>query len=387
MPMKTSKWADIAFIACFVAMCIAPGVWMLVEEWQSISTSENRRLYEFPKVTGRSLSDIVENVPREVDSALRDHFGFREALVWVYNVIHAIGLNSSTNPALIVLNDEWSADMPHLPDSMPRYLSELAPVLRQNRELLGNVNTLYVPLLLPRKHLVYSDLMDPTFGLDAINRGIDTSLTTLNQPPVSVEIFDLRGPLRERRRRGDVFFRHDIHWNAHGAHAAYAAIMRFLESKRHELAGRTLDEQEYPFPEGRVIGGHALMLGIGAMWEETAPLYVDPRPECGKQATMYRPGHEAGKYEALFKAHRVVEIAEMENPCGFPATVWIIGRSFFISYFSSSETMGFSRYFSDSFRNVTSIWYPQDRRTDVYKALLASGVTPPDIVLEEVIAE
>ena len=80
----------------------------------------------------------------------------------------------------------------------------------------------------------------------------------------NITAVDLRPVLREARVHGDTYLRHDTHWNARGAVAAFNAI-----AAEAGLAGWRLDAATAIGPEIELQGGDlARMFGVAAYVSE-----------------------------------------------------------------------------------------------------------------------
>ena len=114
----------------------------------------------------------------------------------------------------------------------------------------------------PNSATIYSDKIKawPREGTGRTEYDLSTALLSKQ----GISALDLRPVLREARAKGDTYLRHDTHWNAQGAIAAFNAI-----SAKAGLVSWAIDPEKATAPESQKIGGDlANMLGISTYLSE-----------------------------------------------------------------------------------------------------------------------
>jgi alginate O-acetyltransferase complex protein AlgJ len=295
-------------IVCMACLTLAPALIHLASKPATISMNENRALAPSPGFPN-SVKELA-SLPRRLDAYLMDHFGFRDAMVGLHGWAMAATFSAGGNAKVFSGADGWMFYRGDrmLEQSSGRIMRDAE--LRRTARMLGSIRKLLasrgVKLVVappPNSATIYHDKIEG-WPRSVNETEYDRFIALAAQEHVGV--LDLRPVLREARREGDTYLRHDTHWNAWGAVAAFNAI-----AAAGGLADWRLRREEVIGPETVLQGGElARMLGIADAVEETE-----------------RPLRLAGDFERtqISDSPAVVEVAPK---AARGATILILGDSF-----------------------------------------------------------
>ena len=234
----------------FLLVIWTPLVGMLVCDRRETSLHENRRLAR--------LSELPKNLAgvRPFMASFKrffpDHFGFRTDMVRLQNRIMVGVFNSSPNNEVILGRDGWlflgsergAVDwQPGVDLLTPEELKQWGTVLDQRRLWLAERGATYILVLVPNKHTVYREYLTRSVGPRHLQSRTDQLVDYLRRNS-EITVIDLRACLMEAKKREQVYYKTDSHWNAAGATAAYQEIAHAVS----ELVLR-LD----PVPKSRIV--------------------------------------------------------------------------------------------------------------------------------------
>jgi alginate O-acetyltransferase complex protein AlgJ len=314
---------------------------------------EGRRLAPAPRLPASGTDWLA--LPGEIDAYLKDHFGLREALIRAHKDLTKpllgfgndsvlvgrdgrmfyLGEEAVRQSAGLVVRDESVADAVNLIAAMNANLAR-----RGIRFLVASP---------PNAATVYQDDL-PDW---AQNRGKPTeyNLFMKGLAARAVKAIDLRPVMAEARTTGAAYFRHDSHWTARGALAAFNAV---VAADGHP-AWRLDPATALAPPSERRGGDLARLLGVqDSVTEETEELALPQGEKTLLTADPY------GDY---------IETSGRPGP-----TVMIIGDSFTGAHIEpmllqhvgrvvwlASEHCGFDWSAIDRFRPDEVWWMPNER--------------------------
>jgi alginate O-acetyltransferase complex protein AlgJ len=210
-----------------VAICLpAAG---LIFHWHVMrEEDENRRLATLPPLSTNPAT--LGRFPEAFTAYFNDNFGFRPTLIRWQALVRFRVFGVSASPLVIVgkngwlfLVSEYSANGTHLvPPFTAGELEGWRRLLEGRRDWLRQRGIRYLYTIFPRKEVIYPDYLPDSFRPDSESR-LD-QLTRYLKEHSDVEILDLRPALLEARKRHDVYFKTDTHWNFYGGLAGYQAI-------------------------------------------------------------------------------------------------------------------------------------------------------------------
>lgn len=225
----------------------------------SLSFTEKRFLAKWPTLEATRAS--IASWPDGVEAWFDDNLGSRDWLIRSWARLH-IGLFGLSPAELVVVGkDGWLflGD----PDALAHYrgldpltereLDTWRRVVTQRRDWLAERGIAYLLVLVPDKHLIYSEYMP-----DSLPRTTDIDplgqLSHHLRSTTDVEVLDLRPPLIDAKGQDRIYHKTDSHWNDVGAYTAYRAIHAQLQVMLAALAD---------VPPVRIERGHHVEAGLG----------------------------------------------------------------------------------------------------------------------------
>ena len=236
--MAQVRLAQRLLVALFVAILFAPGIAMLLQVAPSSYTSEKRKLAEFPQLASTPITEL----PRRLDDYVRDHFGFRDALIRWSNRFRVKVLRTSPVRNAIIGHEGWLfyaayGDGSDIRDHLGRLPLTLADIeerkrtILEHRDFFASRGITYLFVVVPNKQSIYP-------GWAALRHGTERPVTRLDQisnvfrEDPSIPFLDLREALLPARSKGDLYLRTDSHWNMVGTFLGFQAILRRLAEMR-----------------------------------------------------------------------------------------------------------------------------------------------------------
>jgi alginate O-acetyltransferase complex protein AlgJ len=218
---------------CFVAFMfiILAGT---LGHWDPAKSRENRNLAKLPEFP-RNYQE-VKSFSGQLMVFFRDHFGFRNALIRAVALGKYHGLGPEVNNRIIVGKQGWlfySKDEKFLADRGLDPFSESdldawEDLLEKRQKWFAERGIPFLVVIPPDKQTIYPEYLPDEFrGFPTPSR-LDQLIGRLKERGSPVEIVDLRPALLAAKRRGQVYFKTDSHWNDDGAYAAYVALLEAM---------------------------------------------------------------------------------------------------------------------------------------------------------------
>lgn len=269
---------------------------------------ENRPLAPRPEL--RLTRDSIEKFPPRFEAYFNDHFGFRRTLIMWHGLVKLGLLKAYYSDRVIIGKDGWLFF--RLDKQIENYrcvhpydeaeLDQWVRLFEARRRRLAARGIRYLVVFVPNKHTIYSEKLP-----DGINRVHDYSrldqLTARLAEHGGIPFLDLRGVLFEAKKRAQVYFKTDTHWNGAGRIVAARAILARIAEWFPAI--KVPDPAELVFTNHRGKGGDLTrMMGIDQSIEERRPLYRPRVPrarrvELGRAvaATYWPPTYEPQAWE------------------------------------------------------------------------------------------
>ncbi|PKO22298.1 MAG: hypothetical protein CVU38_10120, partial [Chloroflexi bacterium HGW-Chloroflexi-1] len=262
-----------------------------------MSEVEKRQLAPFPGVP-RSLSALVE-FPDGFEAFYNDHFGFRERLVYLYNVLN-VRLGVSPTEKVLVGKDGWffyanREDGNVIQDyrnNDPLTASDLAAWqadLEQKYRWLHAQGIAYLFVIVPNKHTIYAEyLPDYITKVGAQSRA--DQLVEYLAAHTAVPVLDLRPVMLAAKGSGPLLYdRTSTHWNAWGANLAQAAIATTLAAQLPAIAPVRYAATDFRFELGAGNEDLAVMMSVGDEFSQPSPVLTVELPACERQVLEDKP--------------------------------------------------------------------------------------------------
>jgi alginate O-acetyltransferase complex protein AlgJ len=226
------RLADRALIAVFLCAITLPLIGMVAGLDAKHTLEENRWLASPPEV--RWSWGSLAQFPARAEAYFNDHFGFRTRLIQWLNYAKVAGLGVSPTPRVILGENGWlyygAVELPYYRALTPLTEAELRSwqaLLEDRRDWLAARGIKYLVVFAPNKSTIYPENMPRAYNrLDRLSR-LDQLIAHLRSH-TTLSVVDLRPALLEAKRREQVYYRTDTHWNNRGAYVGYAAIMESL---------------------------------------------------------------------------------------------------------------------------------------------------------------
>ena len=362
---KIQTYSETSLLLVFMLVIFMPFIATVFASKSGISDIEKRKLAPMPKLSLNKES--LEQFPSGFEAYYNDHFGFRRMHLLFNNYIKAKMLKSSPVSKVLIGKDNWLyitrlhqiEDFQGLRKPEPIQLEAWKAYFQNKRDWLAKHNIKYLYVIAPNKQTIYPEYMPYYINKIEDKTQLDHLLAYLDGG-FADEILDLRIPLLEARKKEQVYYRCDTHWNQKGAYIAYKNILGRISTwfpNEKTLAPAPVTEKT------KIYKGLDLanMLGLPKSYRETAPL-VSLKEACSTvQEDIELP--QIGRIENVMPFARECSKAKLRAV--------VFRDSFFESVIP---------YFSENFKQVVYVWHPYDQET---MEQLASQIKP-DIVIEEV---
>jgi hypothetical protein len=268
-------------------------------ETETILSDELRATAPPPEIP-RTL-DAWLVLPPLLEAYLGDHFGLRYAMIRAHAVIAHLWLRSGNDLVLVGRGGSlfYRGDNAAVQSAgllvRPAQIDATVALLAGIRTALAARDIRFLVAVPPNAATIYPDRL-PGWARDQ-GRPTEYDLMLKALAERGIVAVDVRPALREARRAGEVYLRHNTHWNSRGALAAFNAI---VAADGHP--GWQLDPVAVLSPPVTVVGGDlARMLGIEHDVTEAVELLplpggnvekFSPEPFATFEATADRPDGE-----------------------------------------------------------------------------------------------
>jgi hypothetical protein len=231
--------------------------------------AEKRRLADMPEIAPDRKA--LAEWPSKFETFFNDRFGFRKRLIHWLSAVKVWGLGVSSSPDVTLGRHGWlflagssvdyyRAIRPFSPEQLGRWRD----MLQSRHDWLASRGIRYLVVFGPNKDSIYPEFMSAS--LNRVSR--ETRLDQLQEylrAHSTVDVLDLREPLRRAKSGPPLYYPTDTHWNLLGGFIAYREILRALSAWFPKLQPLPRDA----FREIRTIMPHgdlADMLGLGDQW-------------------------------------------------------------------------------------------------------------------------
>ncbi len=346
----------------FLVILFLPALKFMIIREKDKSTAANL-VYDKPSYDGKNLKKYIKQYAQFFET----NFGFRKELFMLNGYYKYKLFNSSSRPEKVTIGKNgwvFYTDSIVWGDYQNKVLyteAELVQIKNNLEELHTwhkNRGIDFYLTVFPNKANVYPEYLPYNISQKSSTSKIDQLRDFLSKNSF-VQLIDVMPALQERKKRGEIYFKGDTHWNHEGAFAAYETIidsMRYLHPGIFKIKDSDV-RRIYSFTDG---GDLYAQLGIDKIYknEEFRPSYDSLQ----KSFTDYT--REYGSQHIIMPSFRAIQ----KNK-SLPKVV-VYRDSFF----------GFMQpYFSESFSEVLYVW-----STELSKEAIESE--KPNIVLYAMIA-
>lgn len=280
----------VAMVALFFLALPIPGIWLIAGPRAEVSIAEKRKLATFPPVTLRAST--FRKFPAAFETYFNDHFIGRDALVHLHHYVKAMWLDRSPVSKVLLGKDGWLffAELKMiecyrgLNPLSDQELVTLAHEFEQRNADLARAGIRYLLVVAPNKQSVYPEFLPPHATKVRPHTRLDQIVGHL-RGHTTVDLLDLRDPLRRHKGERRLYKKQDTHWNQYGGFRAYQAIIRRLQ--RTFPGMHVLEDEDVHFYTRQADPGDlAGMLGLSDVYTEDASYVHIKKPRAALDPTL-----------------------------------------------------------------------------------------------------
>lgn len=332
------------------------------------SQIEKRNLATRPS-TPENISELIQ-WPSAFNQYYADHFGLRELFTKAYfKIINKIN-SSSTSKDVTLGQDNWlflgsvkpgysshgdpMGDVTNINLYTKEELKKFAISITQVKNWLAKKGIEYIFVIAPNKHTIYFNKLPHYISKKNDSSAIDQLISYL-ESYTEIKVIDLRKALLEGKKRHQIYYKTDTHWNYMGANIAQFEIMKIIEKKFPGKISSTLLSSSQFKPSLYKSGDLAQLAKIENIKEN------DPQPilknTCAQayESTVF---DFSQSYTTVCKKQQIKAL--------------VFGDSFF---------KHLQPYFSGKFKRVTYV--PERINFKALKKYIT--IEKPDLVIDEVV--
>lgn len=361
---------DRLLILLFLGVLFLPPLKMLLSPESRWSATEQRVLAARP--TPPADIGQLSGFFSQIDSYLKDHFGFRDTLILCYQREMERQFNQIGNniPVLKGLDgwyfftadkvlEDFRGEIP-LP---PTQLSQWVATQEEKNNWLQQHGIRYILAAGPDKHSIYPEyLSEKALTIKGTSR-FEQMLSYFNQHPPSY-LVNLHDAVRQAKGGKDLYYKTDTHWNMRGAYPAFLAIVQRMASMFPAETFKT----DFAFSDDvKGIGGNTGKGGDLArmLMKENELLETYPRLRKFQPCSHLLPfTYQLSNFSQV---PGKISVARGCNQAGLKAIVF--RDSFFVAL---------EPFFAENFKEVVFLWKDYDQKN--IEEIMTSF--KPDIVLE-----
>ncbi len=234
MPGALKAFEGWTTIAVFAAPCLLVALDQLVELDSTPQVEENRYLAKAPNILeAESLTAFRE----DFEQFYRDHMGFRDFLIRFNSLfrIHVLGSTKvqSGDASVYIGTDDWLYSGWTLRDYTgvkrldPGQLAWWKTALDERVALVEAHDARYVFFAAPVKVSIYPEFLPRSVRRADGPLALDQLIDHIG-PDATVQVLDLRPPLRAAKDWHPLYWKTDHHWNDAGGAAAVEAVVQHI---------------------------------------------------------------------------------------------------------------------------------------------------------------
>ncbi|HET9046508.1 MAG TPA: hypothetical protein VFO33_06095, partial [Casimicrobiaceae bacterium] len=195
--------------------------------------------YEFRALAPWPAASFARSFPGAFERAFADRFGGRDgllrfhhrAMVDIFGVSPAANVMIGRDGWLYFLGEDGKSLDRHYRGTLPLSDTEIAAGVaefKRRQQYLASLGIPYVVAIVPDKFTIYPEGL-PEWVAAAHAPTPLARLVAALRADGAVRIVDLRAPLLEAKKRAQIYYKTDSHWNMLGAAVGYDAIMREVQ--------------------------------------------------------------------------------------------------------------------------------------------------------------
>ena len=215
----------------FILILILPGVGVFFR-MQVIENCENRELVQAPKFSNDSIFF------NRLNSYINDNIGWKTELSYCNSLIKVYGTSASIKPTKAVigkdgflmyssLDDKEFSSYLHTDLFSAQELNDWTISMKDRMRFIDSTRTEYYMAICPNKSTVYPEKMP--WNIAILKRGnyskADQLIAQLQKVNIGFELIDLRNVVIKNKKKGQLYYKNDTHWNSLGAFYAYECFI------------------------------------------------------------------------------------------------------------------------------------------------------------------
>jgi hypothetical protein len=292
------------FIAVVFGLCVA-SLYAFTRPADQLLAQEHRLPAPLPVVRA-NLQSLRKAAPA-FEKCFIDRLALRTQLVAARNMMIAKTFVVSPSSAVLIGRNEWLYYMGDGDKETLRHshlfkeetLLAWKNVLEEQNDWLAARGIKYAFVLAPSKCTIYPEFVPPQYTQINTQTRADQLVAYLKKNS-SIDVVDLRQPLKEKKNEGQLYLKTDTHWNKFGAMLASNIVIHHLLSVFPNIKERP--SKEYTVTTNEVQHGDlAGLMGLDGLISENAPLlsraggegwklsHNPPMPREGDPRDIYKP--------------------------------------------------------------------------------------------------
>jgi alginate O-acetyltransferase complex protein AlgJ len=260
--MKHLKFRTYSITLVFLAGILFPFINKKINVVKDIESFENRRMASEP---GFDIEHL-DPYPSKFDSFYNDNFNLRNRFIRYFNLYNILAFHKSPIPGVVIGNDNWLFPEGDEMDSYlgknrftTRELELFKTELEARKKYLEERGIKFYFMVVPCKASIHSE----PIGLEYFRLYKDSwgeQLINYLNKNCSVKLINLFEALREEKKKHDLYFKLDNHWNKLGAFYAANEVIKQMKPDFPELEPLSINDFEVK-QEGICGGNIQRMLG------------------------------------------------------------------------------------------------------------------------------
>lgn len=352
------KVYQIITICLFVLLLLLPTIQAIVPIIPNPKIgNENRALAKFPKL---SFSEI-DKFPSKFESFYNDHFPLRALYIAsTFNIKISQG-KSPVKGTVIGKNGfmfasketkVYTGQLMMTDDD----ISDFVDILKKRNRILREKNITFYVVVVPSSLEIYPEYLPP-YICRAKETQTDKICRMMQDSAAEVNFIYLKECILSKKDKGQLYRKHDNHWNSLAAFYSSLEIMKLVQKDFPQIA--LLQKEDFNFNYDLLVRGNL----VGPMLTETNKdkfaLDTIYDVHCKRSVCEINEGEKRGyaaparfsypnRYESVYKTN------QSNYPKAFVIrdSYWSILESFMVPYFSESIAIWDNWYYGDNFNLI-----------------------------------
>jgi hypothetical protein len=229
---RTEKVYSVLLVSVFLFFIISPLCLFLLLPFKKISESEKRYLAAFPKME-KSINSVL-SFPKQFEKFYQDHFGLRDSLTKLNNLILLNLFQEAPSPFVLkgkngwffyigegVLNDYFGQKQ-----AGAVYLEKYISIFSDRKYWLNSLGIHYLFVPVPNKITVYDEYLPKRIRQSRGLSFYEQFIKNINSNLISKNIINVYDLLNIDKKEQQVYLKTDTHWSHYGAYFTFNKIIR-----------------------------------------------------------------------------------------------------------------------------------------------------------------